>query len=207
MLLDDFRSGIIAVLHPSGITSKMTVQNAILTYYKFSAIPMVLALIVALLISSYLATIVSLSPTSQLIGGSAALTIAFYRKVLFLLVTLPILMPIFLLVLAGIMHAIGGSLKIFKEGFSRTFTAVVFANFATLLFWFTFVSLIDIGGIIYFVAFIYSIYVLVVALSKQHEITKLNAFFVGVLSFFVVLIILSLLSAGFTYAIASAGTA
>lgn len=49
MVMDAFKNGIDAVLHPdSGTKAKMSVMEALMMYYKFSVIPLVLAVIVAI---------------------------------------------------------------------------------------------------------------------------------------------------------------
>lgn len=189
MLFDDFKNGLGIIFHPDREANiNLGLKEVFVTYYKFSMVPIILTVVAALIISISLPEIFATVPSSQLIGGSEALT-AFSTITANSLIIILLLIPVVLLVIAGMLHAIGKLLRMLEGSFARTFTAVVYAEFASLLFWF--VNLFGafgntfgaFGGIVYLIALIYGVYVLVVGLSKQHKTSTTNAFVVGLIVF------------------------
>ena len=174
MVLDTFKDGIDAVLHPEKITkSAKTVGDGLELYYKFSVIPLILLVIVALgagfLIQGVLAA-------TGLVGGLLA------GNLIWLVVAAVILyvwglIPVGLLVFSVILHWIAKGLNVYKGGFEGTFTAVVYGMFLPLAaLWLTVIPVL--GGLIQLMAFVWSIYVLVVVLSNMHKSTRINTFVV-----------------------------
>jgi hypothetical protein len=201
MVFDTFRKGVAIVFHPNKEShARLGLKEALLTYYRFAAVPIIITAAVALI--SYLVfgpslqNSLSMLPKSDLVGGSVALTILAYKDMLLSLVVMPMLpIPIALLVIAGLIHLLGKVFRMFKEGFDRTFTAVLYASFSSLTFWFAIVFG-AIGGVVYFLALVYGIYVLVVGLAKQQDTTMTNAFVVGLAAFVILFIVASTIAVG-----------
>ena len=164
MLFDDFKNGLDIVFHPDREANiNLGVKGALVTYYKFAIVPIVITVVAALVVSILLPGLFASVPSSQLVGGSGVLT-AFSTITANSLIIIILLMPVALLVVAGLLHVVGKVLRMFEGRFARTFTAVVYAEFASLLvlvcesvrsFWQHAGSL---GGIIYLMALIYGVY-------------------------------------------------
>jgi hypothetical protein len=205
MIFDDFKKGLDIVFHPNRETHvNLSLKGALLMYYKFAVVPIILTMVAALVISVSLPGILASVPSSQLVGGSVAMTIEAYNQFLFSLVVTPLLIPLVLFVIAGMLHVVGRVLRMFEGSFTNTFTAVVYAEFSSLLFWCV-ISFGAFGSIIYFIALIYGIYVLVVGLSKQHKTSATNAFIVGLVVFIFLVIVASIFVSSYAAALQSSG--
>lgn len=178
MVLDTFQNGIDAVLHPEKITkSAKTVGDGLAMYYKFSVIPLVLLAIVALGAGFLLQGVLA---ATGLVSGLLAGNIVWLAVVASVLYVWG-LIPIGLLVFSVVLHWIGKGLDVYKNDFAATFTAAVYGMFLPLsVLWLTVIPVV--GGLIQLVAFVWSIYVLVVALANLHKGTRVNAFVVLVAS-------------------------
>ncbi len=188
MVLNAFKGGVNMVLHPSREThAKLGVKEALVMYYKFALVSMGLTAIASFFALIALPSALAYVPANSLINNSISQTVAVYRQYLISLIITPVFVPIALLIVAGLIHIAGKTFRLFEGDFSRTFAAVVYAEFASLLFWFAIVLGV-IGSIVYFIALLYGVYVLVVGLSKQHS-TSITGAFVPVLVAFAFLVI------------------
>jgi hypothetical protein len=178
MVLDTFKDGIDAVLHPEKITkSAKTVGDGLALYYKFSVIPLVLLAIVAFGAGFVLQGVVA---ATGLVNGLLAGNLVWLAVVAVVLYVWG-LIPIGLLIFSVILHWIGKGLGEWKGDFAATFTAAVYGMFLPLaILWLTVLPII--GGLIQLVAFVWSIYVLVVALANLHKTSRVGAFVVLVAS-------------------------
>lgn len=170
MVWDTFKDGIDAVLHPESVrVTKMSVGDVLALYYKFSVIPLILLAIVALGAGFLLQGVLAATGLlGGVIGGSVAL-LAVAGVVIYVWG----LLPLGLLVFSVILHWIGKGLDVFKGDYSNTFTASVYGMFAPLaVLWLSVLPVV--GGIVQLIAFVWSIYVLVVVLSSQHKTTRVN---------------------------------
>lgn len=185
MILDTFRDGIDAVLHPEKITrSAKTVGDGLALYYKFSVIPLVLLAIVALGAGFVLSGVLAATGLASGLLAGNLVWVAVVAVVLYVLG----LIPIGLLVFSVILHWIGKGLDVYKGDYARTFTASVYGMFLPLsVLWLTVIPVI--GGLIQLVAFVWSIYVLVVALGNLHKTSRVNAFVILVAAAVVVVLI------------------
>jgi hypothetical protein len=196
MVLDTFKDGIDAVLHPEKITkSAKTVGDGLALYYKFSVIPLVLLAIVALGAGFLLQGVLA---ATGLVNGLLAGNLVWLVVVAVILYVWG-LIPVGLLVFGVILHWIARGLGVYKGGFEGTFTAVVYGMFLPLaVLWLTVIPVI--GALIQLVAFVWSVYVLVVVLSNMHKSTRVNTFVVlvaaGVVVWLVAEIVASWIAVG-----------
>ena len=191
MLIKSFKDGLGVIAHPGkGTERKMDVKEALLAYYKFALVPIALTILASIVVMLTLPGALANAPTTYLVNNSVQLTIDLYKQYLISLIVTPLFIPLLLLIIAGMLHAVGRGFGFFKGGFASTFAAVVYAEFSSLLFWFA-VALGALGSIVYLIALIYGIYVLVVGLSKQHGTSMTNAFVAGLVVFIVLAVILT----------------
>jgi hypothetical protein len=193
------------IFHPnSGTSANLSLKEAVLAYYKFAVVPIILTLVAALIISVSLPGILASVPSSQLVDGSLPMTMTAYNQFLLSLVVTPLFIPLALLVIAALLHVIGRVLRMLEGDFSKTFTAVVYAEFSSLLFW-CLISFGAFGSIVYLIALIYGIYVLVVGLSKQHKTSTTNAFVVGLIAFVLLVVAASVFVSVYAAALQGSG--
>ena len=190
MLMESLKAGLGVIAHPGKETGKkMSIKEALLAYYKFAIVPIALTILASIVVMLTLPGALAGVPVSSLVNGSMQLTLELYKQYLVSLVVTPLLIPIVLLVVAGMLHLVGKGLRLFNGSFANTFAAVVYAEFSSLLFWFA-VALGAFGSIIYLIALVYGVYVLVVGLSKQHDTSMINAFVAGFVVFVILAVIL-----------------
>ena len=188
-IIDDFRNGWNVVFRPGENTSKkMSIGDAFASYYKFSVIPVILAIAVLYVLLSVAIAALSQTPTIghtlSLIGDFGVLGV-----IAFVILWFWIAVPIAILIQAALYQLVGGALMgKFKGGYSGTVTACVYAAFpGVMIAWLSFIPVL--GGILSFLFGIYSIYILVTALANQHKTTKGTAFLVWLVWFLVGVII------------------
>ena len=190
MVLDTFKDGIDAVLHPEKIKkSAKTVGEALALYYQFSVIPLVLLAIVG----------VAAGFAFQGVLAASGLVSGIFASNLTLLIVAAVIMyvwgliPIGLLVFSVIFHWVGKGLDVYKGGFAGTFTAAVYGMFLPLaVLWLAVIPVI--GGLIQLVAFIWSIYVLVAVMANMHKSTRVNTFVILVATGVVVVLCANLVT-------------
>lgn len=200
MVLDTFKDGIDAVLHPEKITkSAKTVGDGLALYYKFSVIPLVLLAIVALGAGFVLSGVLA---ATGLVGGLLAGNLVWLAVVAVVLYVWG-LVPIGLLVFSVILHWIGKGLDVYKGDYAGTFTAAVYGMFLPLsVLWLTVIPVI--GGLIQLLAFIWSIYVLVVALGNLHKTSRVNTFVILVAAGVVVVLVTNLVTSWVAFSLLGA---
>ncbi len=175
-VVDEFREGIDAVLHPGSTTKKkMEIEDAFAMYYKFSIIPTVLAIIISLFSQA---------------GELYAIVLAF---------VIWIGLPISILVNSALYQFFGKVLfKAFKNSYANSVTALVYGSFPVVLFYWL-VSLVSLGGnlvtaslvlLILFIIAIWELFVTIVALANQQKCSRLTAFGVMIITGVVVAVIL-----------------
>ncbi len=173
MFFDTFMGGIDAVLHPDKVTKgAKTVGEALLLYYNFSVIPLILLAIVALGAGFFLGGVIAaMGLVHSVFTGSLALL-----AVAGVIVYVWGLVPLGLLVSALILHYVGRGLNLFKVGdYSSTFTAVVYSAMGPLsVLWLSVLPVV--GGVVQLIAFVWSIYVLVAVLANVHKGTRVSTF-------------------------------
>ena len=184
MIVDDLKNGIEVVLNPDKCTkAKMSVGDALVMYYKFSVIPLVLSVILAAISGFILGTAVAGSFGG--IGGTGIAVILTVGVMADLLIGL----PIFMLVISLILYAIGKLLSMFNGTYANTFTGVVYSEFPSVaVVWLSFIPVL--GSIIAFLAMLYGIWVFVNAEANQNKTTKVNAFLVGLFTAIIVGIVM-----------------
>ncbi len=185
MVWDTFKDGIDAVLHPEHIrVAKASVGDSLALYYKFSVIPLVLLAIVALGAGFLLQGVLAATGLlNGVIGGSVALL-----AVAGVIVYVWGIIPIGLLVFSVIVHWIGKGLDTFKGDYGATFNAAVYGMFAPLaVLWLSVLPIV--GGLVQLIAFIWSIYVLVVVLGLEHKTNRVHTLVVLVASAVVIWLI------------------
>ena len=175
LIIDDFREGLDVIFRPAENASiKLSVGDALALYYKFSVIPIAIFVIAGHVFLEILASMFSQSPVSPITSffGAHSLTILVATSVAFFWIFLPVA----LLVQAALYQFLGGTIMgKFKGGYSATFSSVVFAMLPNVLVaWLAFIPGFDL--IILPLVSIYGIYVLVIALTKQHKTTNNTAF-------------------------------
>ena len=187
MVLDTFKDGIDAVLHPESIKKPAkTVGDALALYYQFSVIPLVLLVVVAAGAGFALQGVMAATGLVSGLSGSWTWILA-AAAVMYMWG----LVPIGLLVFSVVFHWIGKGLNVYKGGFEATFTAAVYGMFLPLaVLWLTVLPVI--GGLIQLVAFIWSLYVLVVVMSNVHKNTRVETFVNLVATGFVVMLVAKL---------------
>ncbi len=176
ILVDDIKKGVSAILHPNKSTgTTMSIGAAAVMYYKFAFLPLlVLPIVIELLLGGFL--------------GAISISIILVQYIFY---------PIGLLIGAGILFFIGKYLfRWFKGTFSGAFTATVYGAFPSLLFaWISYIMLYaslhvgEVIGIIIDVIDLWSLYVIVVAFSRQQKCTKLQSLIVALVPVIIVAII------------------
>ncbi len=197
LIIDDFRTGLGIAFRPNENASvKLSVGEALSLYYKFSVIPLILFIIVG-----YFA----LQGFSSMLASQTGMWASFVQlaqplasHALTLMITISIgffwiLLPIALLVQAALYQFVGGIFGKFKGGYSASLSAVVFAMLPNVLVaWLSFVPVL--GFIIALFASVYGLYVLIVALEKQHKTTSGSALAVWLVCGIALMIIMFIVS-------------
>lgn len=204
-ILGTFREGLEVIIHPNKeARTNLGVKDAAVMYYKFAVVPIIFAIVASLVILAVLPGVLASLPSTQLLNGSLSLTMAAYEESFVGLIITPLFIPIALLVIAGLIHGVGKVLRLLKGSFSKTFTAVVYAEFASLLFWFA-IALGNFGSIIFLLAAVYGVYMLVVVLAKEHKTSATNAFVAGLIVFILLVIVATALLSGYFAALQASG--
>lgn len=185
MFVDELKVGIGAAMHPSKETRKqMSTKQAIAFYYKFSLIPVAIAIIIALAASALLGA------TSSLLGIYSHMPTHFaLLSVLLPILILWVLVPVGFLINALFLQLIGRNLfNSFKGRYSNSITALVYGEMPAVgLFWTGFIPII--GTVILVIAGIWGFIVQIIALSNQQKTSRLVAFVIMIATSFLVGII------------------
>lgn len=197
MVFDTFKNGIDVVLHPAkGVKAEKTIGGALLVYYKFSVIPIILLAIVALGAGFALQGVsVETGLVSGALAGSLPL-IAIAGVIIYVWG----LLPLALLVYAIVLDWVGNALKAFSGKYPHTLTAVLYGSFGPLaLLWFSVIPVI--GSIVQLIAFVWSMYVLVVLIANQNKTSRVISLIVvvtaGVVTWLLIAVIAQYFAVGF----------
>lgn len=188
--IDPFKNGIDSILHPDIETrSKMGAAKALEMYYRFSLVPAVLGIVVVVL-----AVFAATGAAAQAVGLSSqagGMQLALF-SVVALLLQLWVVIPVLILVLAGMLHVAGKVLGMFKGTYANTVTAVAYSELAPVsVVWLAAIPII--GPLIIFVADVYSVWIFLSAAANQHKTTKMNAFIVGLVTVVILAVVVILI--------------
>ncbi len=178
VIISDFKHAINVMVHPDKETKSYTWKTgrgAIGRYYKVMLIPMILQIIFALILGNFVGGIFR-SVLGTMVGSTFTTITAYTAYVAgFILVTYIILIPLGLVIAAGIMHLIGRGLKLFKnKSYDATLGAMVYGIMpAIVLSWIPYISLLGC---------LWSIAVMVIAISNLQKISRAAAFGVWLLT-------------------------
>jgi hypothetical protein len=154
ILIDQTKEQIGVMLHPSEKINGRSISASMAYYYKVAIIPLILTVILSLVFhSNYLS---SISP--KLAGLGLVLII-----ILFVL-----LVPLGILINAGILHIIGKLFNVFKGSYADSVAAVTYASCTfTVAYWLTSIPILGILIVIIFA--IWEFIILVIGLAKLHQ--------------------------------------
>lgn len=191
----DVKKAFNALFHPSKETAvNFSLKRALTFYYKASVIPLVLTVLVGYAVMSLwsLPSTLPINYMSGMLGGSP-LSLLIYT-----IVILWIMIPIGFFINAFIYQLVGKRLlKVFKQGYEKTFTAMVFGELpSVMLYWLNVVPLANLIFII--IVAVWSFIMQIIALSVQQKTTRLQA--LGVLLTTIVLAIIIAITVAFTAA-------
>ncbi len=173
------------MLHPGKNTESRSTSESLKLYYKVMIIPMIAAIIVALIVNFT----VGLGPlassgTLGLLPSGAGIAAAILGPLLAFVV----LIPIGIIVDAAILQFFSKFLfKIWRGDFSKTTAAMTFGTFPIVLFYW--LESIPVIGYIILAFSIWSIVVEVISLSRQHKISAGRAFLGWVLPMIIVVVV------------------
>ncbi|MDE1851356.1 MAG: hypothetical protein KGH69_01550 [Candidatus Micrarchaeota archaeon] len=186
IIVDDYKNAINSMLHPSaGTKNKMKVGEAIIHFWKASAIPFVLWVLTSMVLGSAVGGLFGTAATGlgPVLGGLLAGGITFLIILFYI-----ILMPVSIIINAAWIHLFGKFLlRFFKNDYAATATAVSYSTTAAMSFiWVPFIgSLIALWAVV----------VEVLALANQQGISWVKS--LGVLIACVVIPIAVVLVAAF----------
>jgi hypothetical protein len=199
IFVDETKKAIDIILLKDKNPKAMSVAQCLGFYYKASLIPLILAVIVAALISTafvgtigaLLTTVASNSHLGSLIGlfGTAVTLVI----VVLVVVYFWILMPLGLLIDALIYHIFGKLLKQFKQGYNATFNAMVYASMVYILLFFL-LGIPIVGAIVGLIIFIWSLVSIIVWMGRFQKISWVMSLVVLIVTWVVVVIIFLLLA-------------
>lgn len=185
-LIGDYGHALGLILSPNtSIEKPMNFVNAFGLYYRVSAVPLGILIILELVFGSLVTTILSATVAKiaflhvlAAIVGTAALVLV----VLITVITFWIIGPITILIGAAIYQFVGKFvLKKLKQNYNTTLSATVYGDLPLLVLSWLFI-IPFLGVLVLLVAAIWKIIVFVIALSNLHKIGKLAAFEVFIVS-------------------------
>ncbi len=164
-LWKDLKSGFDLMLKPGENSKKsLNVGAAYTWYYKVTLIPLIALIVVALLLVSSFGT----SPIVRVLG-SAFFGLGVLTAVVLPIVFVWLLIPISILVSAGLVHIVGVWTGQFKGDLSKTLTATMFGRIPSTIF--LFALIIPSSFVLYFVFAIWALVVYVIALQNQQKVS------------------------------------
>mgnify|MGYP001626395312 CR=1 FL=1 len=167
IFIEEIKEGLNIMLHPQTATMKeRSISQSILFYYKVLAIPFIIYILTVFI---FVGGVIG----AFLVGSS--------------LLTFLVLMPIMFFFSAFLYQIFGKLFKLFKGGYNKTFTAVVYGYMPIIIFlWLDLIPIISFLPIIFEIwGFVISIF----ALSNQQKTSKLAAFGVILITSIVIAII------------------
>ncbi len=171
--VDDLRKGVGVVFSPQENARKgMKVANALRFYYEFSLLPFIAFIIIGSLVAHFGISLPSYATILPMLYNPAFSVIAI---VISAIVLFWILVPIGFFISAAIYQVVGYNfLHAWKGDFSKTFTAVMFGQLPFVLFyWLMPVPIL--GELALMVLAVWSVVVLVIALSSIQMLSRLAA--------------------------------
>ncbi len=183
-IISDTKKAFDYVRHPNATGDSYTVKSALKFYYRAMILPMIAALVITLVISSVVGAAFSI--LGRLLGflGLGALGMALgigigiavsIMLTIMVLLSFIVLIPISIIINAAILQFFSKFVfRIWKGDFSKTLAAMMFGTLPIILFlWLAFIPIV---GFIMVIFSIWSIVVLIMALSRQHNIGIGRAF-------------------------------
>ena len=185
-ITSDLKAGLQVMLHPGENTKKsMEVGEAYSWYFKATLIPLAALIVVALVLASAFAS----SPIYSLIGlhlFGLGIASAIVVPLLFVWV----LIPVGILISAGLYHIVGTWAGVFKGDFNKTLTATMFSKMPTTIFLFT--AIVPAAAAFYVLFAIWELIVLLIGLSNQQKLKWPVALGIVVMTVVIVAVIISL---------------
>lgn len=178
IIVDELKAGFDAMIHPDQGTKKgMGTVEALLFYYKFSIIPLVLYVIFSLVFLSS-----SLSGTSSPApSGIATLATAFAGfSIIANFVYVWIVLPIEILIVAAFLQLVGKILlHKFSDGYGGSVAALVYGALPLVGLQFLFLVPL-VGWVVGLIAFIWALVLDVFALANQQSVSKAASLGIGI---------------------------
>ncbi|MDE1825449.1 MAG: YIP1 family protein [Candidatus Micrarchaeota archaeon] len=193
------------LLTKPGATAKrnMRAGNALALYYKLSIIPFIIFCAIGILLVNSLPSVAM--PSAMILFASTLIPyIGSLAIIASAILFFWILVPIGIAIDSLIYQLVGRFfLNVFKGNYDKTFTAITFGVLPTMLFyWMLLVPVLNIFYLV--VATIWGIVVLVISLSSQQKITRLQAAGAIAATAFLAILVVLLLVAGVAAGIAGA---
>ncbi len=194
LFVDEIRTGINIMLHPTEATKGSKDIGGIFTYYyKLSFIPLVLMIIVMLALVSLIGGIMNRIS----VIGSAFAGLGIFSAIVFPIAILWVFMPIGFLVSAGLLQIFGKLSRQFKADYVKTLNAVIYGAVPSILFyWIFFVPLL--GGIVNIIMAVWGLIVLIIALANQQKMSAFTALGVVILTAILIGIIAVIIGLAFS---------
>ena len=185
-IVKDFKDGLDRIIHPNKNRDKMSIEKAIRFYYRVMVLPLIVSVVLGFIFGSVYGPMGLFSVFGPLSGHGGILS--GILGVVYVLLTFLVLIPVGIIIDAAILHLFSKLIfRIFKGDISKTVTAVMFGELPLVLFyWLLFIPIVKYVVII---LALWSIYVLVVSLAVQHNISKLRAFAGWLLPIIILLVV------------------
>ncbi len=192
IFVDDFKSAINLILHPSKGTAKtMNIGQSLAFFYKVSVIPAIIFILLGIFATSYVSSFLGMLPAPfSSIGAGAGIAILVILGLIFIWVVV----PISLFVDAAILHLFGKFLlRQFKGDYSNTFAGYVYGEMPVIsLFWLVFILAIAsplLGILVFFLLALWSLVVGIIAIANQNKTSRLSVIGVIIVEIVVIFII------------------
>jgi len=172
IVVDEIKEGFKIMLHPVQATKNARgIKDSLKFYYKLSIVPWVLY-------------IIFLTISLANVGAASALILGIFSAILIFWVFI----PVSFFISALIYHAFGKLFRVFKNGYASTFNATVYGTVPSILFmWLAAVYILSFLSIVFA---IWSLVVLIIALSNSQNTTRLRAFVVVIIPLIIILAVL-----------------
>lgn len=186
-----------------------SVKDALKFYYIFSIVPVIISIIVGIIVGAVTGIVIQNQVSGLVLTGPLHSIAASLQLILpgfisaWVLLYFWVFVPIGLFINAAIYQLVGKAmLKTWKGDYAKTFTASMFGVIPLTLFYF--LSLIPGINLVYLIVLpIWSIVVLVIALSVQQKVERTKAFVALATSWGLVALFLFLIAAATAAGVAS----
>lgn len=183
-ITSDLKAGLQVMLHPGDNTKKpMEVGEAYSWYFKVTLIPLVALIIVALILTSAFTS----SPIYSLIGLHL-FGIGIASAIIVPLLFVWVLIPVGILISAGLYHIVGTWSGVFKGDFNKTLTATMFSKMPTTIFLFT--AIVPAAAAFYLLFAVWELVVLLLALANQQKVKWQTALGIVVMTVVIVAVVI-----------------